>query len=101
MQCRPSSRNEIAADEITAFAAGAGPPENTIPTRLMWSPLRLGAIAGAAYLAARQMRNARFDLRRCGPWWPLRRTHAGVRRFRSGDGAHGRSLSPARPDRPR
>src|SRR5689334_17104032 len=41
MTSRLSSRNEIAADEITAFAAGAGPPENTNPTRLMWSPLRL------------------------------------------------------------
>src|SRR6185312_9657651 len=31
----------IAAAEITAFAAGAGPPENTMPTRLTCSPLRL------------------------------------------------------------
>src|SRR5512144_1910480 len=55
MTSRLSSRNEIAADEITAFAAGAGPPENTNPTRLMWSPLRL--IGGEPYyivtLAAR------------------------------------------------
>jgi len=27
--------NEVAAAEITAFAAGAGPPENTIATRRM------------------------------------------------------------------
>jgi len=29
----PASKNEIAAAEITAFAAGAGPPEKTIATR--------------------------------------------------------------------
>ncbi len=32
--------NEMAAAEITAFAAGAGPPEKTMPTRRMWSPAR-------------------------------------------------------------
>ena len=35
MTSRLSSRNEIAAAEITALAAGAGPPENTIATRRM------------------------------------------------------------------
>src|SRR5215470_4487116 len=51
MASRPSSRNEMAAAEITAFAAGAGPPENTIPTRLMWLPLRGWSFVtdGAAY----------------------------------------------------
>ena len=29
----PASKNEIAAAEITALAAGAGPPEKTIATR--------------------------------------------------------------------
>ena len=31
----PSSRKETAAADITAFAAGAGPPEKIIPTRLI------------------------------------------------------------------
>ena len=31
----PSSKNETAAAEMTAFAAGAGPPENIMPTLLM------------------------------------------------------------------
>jgi acyl dehydratase len=50
----PASKNEIAAAEMTAFAAGAGPPENTIATRftLFTTPncrLRSG---GLPYLAA-------------------------------------------------
>jgi len=50
----PASKNEIAAAEITALAAGAGPPENTIATRftLFTTPncrLRSG---GLPYLAA-------------------------------------------------
>jgi hypothetical protein len=31
----PACNNEKAAEEITALAAGAGPPENRIATRLM------------------------------------------------------------------
>ena len=35
----PASKNEFAAAEITALAAGAGPPENTIATRLTASTM--------------------------------------------------------------
>jgi hypothetical protein len=35
MTSRSSSMNEVAAAEMTALAAGAGPPENTIATGRM------------------------------------------------------------------
>jgi hypothetical protein len=38
MHSRSSPRKETAAALMTALAAGAGPPANTMPTRLMWSP---------------------------------------------------------------
>src|SRR5215468_6278402 len=52
MTSRPSSMNEIAAAEMTALAAGAGPPENTIATRRMWSPLRAGGAGVVADISA-------------------------------------------------
>ena len=38
MTSRPSSRNAVAAEAMTAFAPGAGPPEKMIPTRRTPSP---------------------------------------------------------------
>lgn len=50
----PASKNEIAAAEMTAFAAGAGPPENTIATRftLFTTPNCRLQSGGLPYLAA-------------------------------------------------
>jgi hypothetical protein len=36
MTSAPARKNDAAAAEITALAAGAGPPANTMPTRLKW-----------------------------------------------------------------
>src|ERR1043165_5148037 len=102
MHSRWSSKNEIAADEITAFAAGAGPPENTNPTRLMWSPLRLmggepyrtiGAKACRAHASLTDLRNVPRRLRH------RVQRRRGCRTRRSSGRGHGRA-APA-PDRER
>ena len=46
----PSSRKETAAADITAFAAGAGPPEKIIPTRLIEFVLHAHALFNNAPL---------------------------------------------------
>src|ERR1700733_1026820 len=106
MTSRSSSRKEIAAAEMTALAAGAGPPENTMPTRRMWSPLRTGAGVDIAAQPTRNRGRPRTTRGRLRPMVGRTGHGVGVNRGVGGGalaasraGRRTRTKGPALPDR--